>query len=90
VHVKVPFLELAFIMAVTSLLSLLPVSISGIGVRDASLVILLSRLGISNGQAMAFSFMVLCIFYFGGSLLGFIFWLWHPIKINYGSERVLD
>ncbi len=90
VRVKAPFLELAFIMAATSLLSLLPVSISGMGVRDASLIILLSQLGVDSAQAMAFSLMVLLIFYFGGSLLGFIFWLWRPIKSNYAREKFMD
>ncbi len=84
-EMKISFVDLIFIMSVTNLLSLVPISISGIGVRDVSLIVLLGHLGINNTQALAFSLVVLLIFYVGGSFLGLIFWLWNPVKIEFSQ-----
>jgi glycosyltransferase 2 family protein len=79
---RVPFLDLVLVMAITNLLTLLPVSISGIGVRDVSLVVLLARFGIGQAQAVAFSLAILVIFYVGGIFLGSICWIWEPVKLK--------
>jgi len=84
--VRIPFLDLVLVMSITNLLTFLPVSISGIGVRDASLIVLLARFGIGQGQAVAFSLAILVIFYVGGILLGGICWVWEPVKL--GTARL--
>jgi uncharacterized protein (TIRG00374 family) len=84
--VRIPFLDLVLVMSITNLLTFLPVSISGIGVRDASLIVFLARFGIGQGQAVAFSLAILVIFYVGGIILGSICWLWEPVKL--GTARL--
>jgi glycosyltransferase 2 family protein len=86
VGVKLPFSDLVLVMSITNFLTFLPVSISGIGVRDASLIILLARFGIGQTQAVAFSLAILVIFYVGGILLGSICWVWEPVK--FGTIRL--
>jgi len=82
----IPFTDLILVMSITNLLTFLPVSISGIGVRDVSLVVLLGRFGIGQAQAVAFSLAILVIFYVGGILLGSICWVWEPVKL--GTARL--
>jgi len=82
----IPFTDLILVMSITNLLTFLPVSISGIGVRDVSLVVLLGRFGIGQAQAVAFSLAILVIFYVGGILLGSICWIWEPVKL--GTARL--
>ena len=85
--VKIPFVDLVLVMSVTNLLTFLPVSISGIGVRDVSLVVLLARFGIGQARAVAFSLAILIIFYVGGVLIGSICWVWEPVKL--GAARTI-
>ena len=84
--VEIPFMDLILVMSVTNLLSFLPVSISGIGIRDASLIIFLGRFGIGQAQAVAFSMAILVIFYVCGILLGSMCWVWEPMKIGTGNS----
>ncbi len=58
------FNDCAWLRALLHLLFLLPLSVSGIGVRESALVVLLVPLGISSAQAIAYSFLLL-----GGHLL---------------------
>jgi uncharacterized protein (TIRG00374 family) len=89
--VQIPFTSLVMVMSVTNFLSFLPVSVSGIGVRDASLIILLAHFGIDKAQAVAFSMAILFIFYLGGILLGGICWILEPIKFKTtGLNEVSD
>jgi glycosyltransferase 2 family protein len=89
--VEIPFTDLVLVMSMTNVLLLLPVSISGIGVRDATLIVLLAGFGIGRAQAVAFSLAILVIFYVGGILLGSICWVWEPVKLgNARSGKVLN
>jgi len=75
------------IMSVTSFVSLVPVSVAGIGVRDLSLIVLLSKIGASSAQALALSVMILVVSYIGGGLIGACCWLWKPIEIGASSKQ---
>lgn len=55
----IPFFYLAGVMAGAALLSLLPVTVLGIGTRDAALIFLLAPLGIDTPSALALSSVVL-------------------------------
>lgn len=52
------FYDCAWLRALLHLLFLLPLSVSGIGVRESALVVLLVPLGISSAQAIAYSFLL--------------------------------
>jgi hypothetical protein len=53
------FADCAWLRALLHLLFLLPLSVSGIGVREGALVALLLPLGYSSVQAVAYSFLLM-------------------------------
>lgn len=74
--IEVPLLPLLIFVPIISTISTIPISISGIGVREASFVMLLGFLGITPAQATAISFSWF-LSIVTGSLPGFIEYLRH-------------
>lgn len=72
VHVSVPFVVLGWIRAAVQLLVLLPISISGLGVREGSLLLALEPYGISGAHAVALSFLLFGVGLFTGLIGGFL------------------
>ena len=81
IGIDIPFLYLATCVSISAVITLIPISISGIGTRDATLIILFSYLGLSKESAIAFSMMILITFAFNGAI-GLIAWLKKPISIK--------
>lgn len=75
----VPFLYLAISVTVAGFITLIPVSISGIGTRDATLILLLAPFAILKEQAIILSTSILLITVFI-ALIGLICWLIKPIR----------
>jgi uncharacterized protein (TIRG00374 family) len=80
--INIPFLYLATCVSISAVITLIPISISGIGTRDATLVILFSYLGLSKESAIAFSMIILFMNFVAG-FIGLIAWLKKPIKIDF-------
>ena len=80
--INLGIIDISFIMAITNIMTFLPISFSGIGTRDLTLVFLFSRLGLSNEIGMAFSILVFFIFNVLGGLIGLVCWLYKPIKLS--------
>lgn len=76
-----PF-EVAFAVTLGSLVTLLPISVSGVGTRDAAIVSYLSSAGASGEVALAFSILIFVIFYVGGALFGLIAWTIKPVPLE--------
>jgi len=82
-------LDLTFfviVIPIISLLDLLPISISGIGTRDAALIFLFGFQGIPPETAVAFSLLYLFMSYWLVALIGALFWIKNPIATD-GDER---
>jgi glycosyltransferase 2 family protein len=73
------FWYLAFAMAAAGLISLLPVSIAGIGVRDTTLAALFAVIGISLQASLAYSLLYFAVFGVVLGLVGVFFWYRCPI-----------
>lgn len=73
--------DVSFAVALGSLVTLLPISISGLGTREATLVAYLGTLGVAAAQALGFSLLVFATFYLGGGLLGAIAWWLKPVSL---------
>lgn len=73
------FLAVTFAVALGSLITLVPISISGLGTRDAVLIAYLGTVGISAEAALGFSLLVFMTFYLGGGLLGMLAWWLKPV-----------
>jgi uncharacterized protein (TIRG00374 family) len=72
-----------FSVALGSLITLLPFSISGLGTREATIVAYMSTVGVAAEKALSFSFLVFVTFYVAGGLVGAIAWLVHPIRLDF-------
>lgn len=70
----IPFYFFSIIIPIISVVSSVPVSISGLGIREASFVLLLSPLGVSHAQAITMSLTWFLSFALG-SLPGLILYL---------------
>jgi hypothetical protein len=81
IHLHVSFLYLSTCVALSTLVAFIPVSISGIGTRDATLVILFSFIGYSMESAIAFS-MARFILYLINVGMTLIAWLINPIDLS--------
>ena len=62
VAVEVSFIYFSACAAVGMILSLLPVTVAGVGTRDAAYILLLGQIGISQQQSIAASTLVLGVF----------------------------
>ncbi len=81
-------LEFTFLVfPVISLLDLIPISVSGIGTRDVSLVFLLSFVSVASEGAVALSL----LFFFTGYVLvaffGLLFFLRRPVKVRFWGAK---
>ena len=72
ISIQIPFFTLTWIVAVVGILRSLPISISGIGVREGGYVFLLGSYGVSPSQALSFSLIIFGINFimgFAGGIL---------------------
>lgn len=70
----------AFCVSLASLLALMPISVSGLGVRDASFIALLLPLGITAEMAVSYSLLILLVFNVFGGLWGGVCWIAKPLR----------
>ena len=77
-NVAIPFLALVSSMALISNLQALPISFSGVGVRDAVLIPVLQSFGYGRDQALALSALFLLV-NIENIVLGFLVSLRHPL-----------
>lgn len=69
-------------VALGSLVTLLPISISGLGTREAAIVAYLGTSGVPPESALAFSLLIFLTFYLGGGLLGAVAWWLKPVPLG--------
>ena len=74
VGLDVGFFQIAGAVALGTLVSLIPVSVGGIGTRDAAIIAYLAALGIAPTQALAFSIVMFGVFNVGGAAIGLACW----------------
>jgi uncharacterized protein (TIRG00374 family) len=84
--IGVPVQYMFLIMPVVTLVEVLPVSIGGLGTRDATVIYFFSVLGIPGAAGVAFSLGYLLIGTYLTALLGFILWLRYPLRKGSGSR----
>jgi uncharacterized protein (TIRG00374 family) len=78
----VSFMTVTYAVALGSLVTLLPISISGLGTREAAMIAFLDTAGIEAETALSFSLLVFVSFYIGGGLIGALSWLVKPLPIG--------
>jgi uncharacterized protein (TIRG00374 family) len=81
----IDFLQAAYAAALGGLVALIPVSISGLGTREAAIVAYLGRWGIPSEAALSYSLLLFATFYLGAGLLGALAWWIKPVQRVAGS-----
>jgi uncharacterized protein (TIRG00374 family) len=84
INVSVPFVYYLFFIPIIIIVSYLPISYSGLGIREASFVLLFAQVGVENSQALAISLM-----YFGILLiLGIVGGILFILTKNWSGEKI--
>ena len=79
--IPLTFIDVAALLAISSLLSLLPISVSGVGVRESFFALIFPAFGLSETLGIAFGFGVFAVIYLPALLVGFVAWLiWPPSR----------
>ena len=78
---NISLLHLSMILTVVGFITLIPISISGIGTRDAALIFFLTPFMIAKEQIIIFSSLILLMYLFN-TLIGFFCWLIKPIQFS--------
>ena len=76
--IDLSYVDVASLLAATSLLGLMPVSISGVGVRELFMALVFPALGFSPAQGVAFGLLVFLCINLATVLIGFIAWQTAP------------
>lgn len=81
-HLKPTYVDVAFIMSIMSLSTIIPISVAGFGTREATLVLLFSYYGLPGETAISFSILHFASFFLWGGIIGLIFWWLMPISLQ--------
>jgi hypothetical protein len=82
VNLNAGFLQTSFAVALGSLITLLPISISGLGTREAAIMAYLGSVGVSSEASLGYSLLVFATFYVAGALFGMVAWWIKPVSWN--------
>ena len=78
--IPIDFITTILFMSITSLISFIPISISGLGTRDGILIYLFFCVNLNSELAVSFSILIFVIIYIGVGILGLISWSMNPLK----------
>lgn len=84
-HMQIDFLYFISISPLVVLVTLLPITISGIGTREVSFLFFFSLIGIAPEKTLAFSILAMIITYWSYALIGAILWFKEPLEFNKSS-----
>ena len=84
---SVGLIPVIYAVTLGSLVTLLPVSISGLGTREAVMIAYLGTVGVPAEAAIGFSLLVFVTFYIGGGLIGAAAWWVKPVPLKQMRER---
>jgi uncharacterized protein (TIRG00374 family) len=73
---------MVLIMPIVTLVELIPISVSGLGTRDATVIYFFSVVGVSSAAAVSFSIGYLLIGTYLTAMLGFVLWIRHPVSLG--------
>ncbi|MEW6294767.1 MAG: lysylphosphatidylglycerol synthase transmembrane domain-containing protein [Candidatus Diapherotrites archaeon] len=85
-NIQTSFLFIALIIPIINLVDIIPISISGIGTRDAALIFLFGFVALSKEQAVSFSLIYLFSGYFLIALAGSLLFIRESIKPKFNLE----
>jgi glycosyltransferase 2 family protein len=81
-RIQISYFNVMLCISIVSVISLIPVSISGIGTRDVTLVVLFPIIGLSKESAIGFSLVFLLVLHVCNAIFGGIAWWRKPLKME--------
>lgn len=72
--INISFIAVVMFVSISSLVSVLPVTIFGIGTREATMIYLFSLIGLASERALAYSFLLFFSLYIPTAVFGFAGW----------------
>lgn len=81
-HLPASFIPVLYSVALGSLVTLLPLSISGLGTREAAMVAYLGTVGVTAEAALSFSLLIFFTFYVAGGGMGALAWWVKPVSLT--------
>ena len=75
-------MAIVFFMAISSLISMVPISISGLGTRDAVLIYLFSLLGLKAELAVSYALIFFLAFFVCSGLMGIVALWIKPVSLS--------
>ena len=84
--IEVSFLHLLVIITLISVITMIPVSLNGLGVREASYVLFFQSIGVPEGIALSVSLLFFFLVTIS-SLIGGLFWLMERRGTNHEAIR---
>jgi len=81
-NLPINFITITLFMAIANLISFIPISVSGLGTRDAALIFLFSLIGLKPELAVSYSLFVFIVFFITGGIMGAISWWMRPLKFK--------
>lgn len=84
--ISINFISITLFMAISNVISFIPISISGLGTREVTLIYLFSLIDLNPELAVSYAFLVFIVFFVCGGLMGAIAWLIRPISISTGRQ----
>ncbi|MBS3057609.1 MAG: flippase-like domain-containing protein [Candidatus Diapherotrites archaeon] len=86
-HAQIPIIFLFLLVPIAALLDLLPISISGIGTRDAAFLFLFGFYSIVPEMAIAYSLLYLFAGYWFSALIGALLFSTEPVKLGLSESN---
>jgi uncharacterized protein (TIRG00374 family) len=86
-NLNVSFIQIVYFISITSLVALIPISVSGVGTREVAMMALFSSQGLGSAEAVVFSVSYLVINLVFANFLGAIFWFSNPLKGSTPDEK---
>ena len=80
--ISASYLSFISILAVTTIVTLLPITINGIGTREAALLFFLAPFGASSGQIVSFSIVLMITGLLVPGIIGLIIWARNPVSLE--------
>ncbi len=81
-NITIGYFDVVFVISSTMLISIIPITIAGIGTREAMLILLLGKLSISAEQAVSYSLAIFVVFYIVLALFSSVFHFTLPERIK--------
>jgi uncharacterized protein (TIRG00374 family) len=80
--IDVDFVHLMFAVALGSLVTLIPISISGLGTRELAVITYLESMHVQPAAALGFSLLVFFVFQVVGGAIGALAWWIKPVPVG--------